>query len=89
MSVVPLRSRPAVAEEEFLAWYDDPVTQWVLAACRKAADECREAWIAETWKKGGVPDPMIRLELFTMADAYRALADTQYAGWLATQGEDE
>ena len=84
---VPQR-QPAISEEEFAAWHDDPVTRWVLTACRKAADENKAAWIEASWEANNC-DPLLLVELKTRADAYLALSDTLYAGWLRTHGEDE
>ena len=94
---LPIQQRAAISEEEFLSWHDDPVTRWVLSACRKAAEENRLAWTDITWKDGNPdspswrdpPDHLTLVKLKSRADAYLALADTQYAGWLKTHGEDE
>lgn len=89
VSQLPTPKRPpAVSEDEFLAWRDDPVTAWILAACRKASAEQREAWNDASWS-GGNADPMLLTELRTRSDAYLALADTTYRGWVRTHGEDE
>jgi hypothetical protein len=86
---LPLPSRqPTISEEEFLAWFDDPVTQWVISACRRAADENKLAWVEASWESG-TADPLLLMELRTRADAYLALAETQWAGWLKAHGEDE
>ena len=85
---LPVQQRAAISEEEFLSWHDDPVTRWVLSACRKAAEENKLAWVEASWDAGN-PDPLLLTELRTRADAYLALADTQYAGWLKTHGEEE
>jgi hypothetical protein len=76
-----------ISAEEFASWREDPVTQWVLSACAKAAEQNRETWIAASWDAGQV-DPLLRTELFTRADAYLALAETQYEGWAKTHGEE-
>lgn len=76
-----------ITAEEFASWREDPVTQWVLAACAKAADANRETWVAASWE-GGQVDPLLRCELFTRADAYLALAQTDFEGWQKTHGED-
>lgn len=88
MSVVlPLR-KPAISEEEFLAWRDDPVTRWVVAGCRNAADKNKQAWMEASWH-GGSADPLALATLRTRADAYMALAETPYSEWLKAHGEGE
>lgn len=84
---IPQRA-PAISEEEFAAWHDDPVTRWVIAACRKAAEENKEAWVEASWG-GGNADPLLLNELRTRADAYQALSETTYFGWVRTHGENE
>ncbi len=71
--------------EEFIAWRDHPVTQFVLAACAKAADEAKAEWVETSWASRKA-DPQALIELITLADAYRALADTSYEGWCETMG---
>lgn len=70
-------------EEEYAAWRDNPVTMWVMRACALAADENRRDWQDKTWISG-VADPAHLLETRTRADAYRALHETEYEGWVAT-----
>jgi hypothetical protein len=70
-------------EEEYIAWRDHPVTQWILTACEAAAEENKASWVALSWE-GNSADPAALLEMKTRADAYRALAQTSYDGWLET-----
>lgn len=76
------------SEEEFTAWRDDPVTQWVMSACRKAAEDNRQAWLSTSWESGRA-DQAALSEYRTRADAYRALEDTGYEGWLETHGQHD
>lgn len=71
------------SEEEFAAWRDDPVTKWVLMACRQAASDCRRHWEETSWANGQA-DQGLLTEQRVRADAYLALAETDYTGWLAT-----
>jgi hypothetical protein len=41
------------SEEEFAAWRDHPVTQFVMLAHRKLMAQCRQDWIDRSWH---VPD---------------------------------
>lgn len=77
-----------ITPEEFANWREDPVTQWVLKACETAARECQDAWSASSFETG-VANPILLTELRTRADAYRALAETNWQGWAKTHGEYE
>jgi hypothetical protein len=67
---------------------DEPVTQWVMAACAKAADDNKQAWVESSWESGQA-DQAALSEFRTRADAYRALEETNFEGWMATHGQDE
>lgn len=83
---MPKRKPPS--EEEFITWRENPITRWILGACAKAAAENRQAWIEASWSAGNA-DPLLLVELKSRADAYLALEQTAYEGWLATHGEIE
>jgi len=77
--------------EAFEAWRDHPVTQWVFAACRQAAQDNKDLWVSKSWDAGltdetGLAEALI--ELRTRADAYLALADTTFEGWQESNGEE-
>lgn len=74
------------SEEEFIAWKEQPITRWVLGQCAKAAAENRQSWIDASWGAGNA-EPLLLTELKTRADAYLALEQTTYEGWLDTAGE--
>lgn len=74
------------SEEEFEAWRDSPTTRWVFAACAIAAAENKRVWDEASWDTGNC-SPELLLELKTRADAYLALEQTTYDGWLETHGE--
>lgn len=42
----------APSRDEFAAWRDDHVTQFVMAALERNADECREEWLRLSWEGG-------------------------------------
>lgn len=71
-----------VTEDDFLAWTDHPLTQWVFQAVEKAAGLQAAEWNRQSWDKG-LADPLKLAELRTRADAYRALTETDYDGWSA------
>lgn len=74
----PKQPRPAITEEEFAAWRDEPVTQRILGTLSAMADAQREGWMASSWE-GGNADPLLLTELRTRADAYQALSEGSYA----------
>lgn len=70
----PTRPKPRLAavnqapsREEFARWREDLVTQFVMAALRRNADECKEAWLAESWEAGNANQRVL--------DAYRERSD--------------
>lgn len=77
-----------ITPEEFDNWREDPVTQWVMEACEQAASQNLLGWIEASWE-GGSADQSLLVELRTRADAYRALAETNWEGWAKTHGEFE
>lgn len=81
-----MSKRPAPSQDEFDAWRDNPITRWVMGACAKAAAENRQSWIEASWGAGNA-DPLLLVELKTRADAYLALEQTRYEGWLETHGD--
>lgn len=72
--------RNAPSEDEFDAWKDDPVTQFVLGALSLAADAQAQEWTKASWSTGQA-NPLLLHELRTRADAYRAMADSDYTGF--------
>jgi hypothetical protein len=70
-------------EEEFIAWRDEPVTQWVMAAFRKTAEDVGDAWSAKAWGTG-VADQEELLVAKTRADAYMAVEEMSYENLVAT-----
>ncbi len=79
----PPQSAPS--REEFDAWFDDPATQFVLAAFAGIAAECKAEWERKSWE-GGAADPVLLTELRARADAYRAIAETDYTGFCEQLG---
>ncbi len=40
---------PSITEDEFLAWYDHPVTRWVREGLSREAELVRADWIGGAW----------------------------------------
>lgn len=70
------RKKP-ISAEEFAAWREDPVTQWVVAELAKASEAQKAAWIEQSWERTDC-DPILLTELKTRGDAYSALAEMTY-----------
>ena len=66
---------PAPDAQDFAAWCEHPVTQWVAACWQTAANRQREAWVQVSWDQGS-NDPLTLMELRTRADAYMAFLET-------------
>lgn len=60
--------RAAPSRDEFRAWRDDLTTQFVMAALTRNAEECREAWLEESWGKGN-PDEVLLIAMRERSDA--------------------
>lgn len=75
----------APAREEFAAWRDDPVTQFVFAALRAAQANQKAAWDEMSWVAGEA-DEMALCEYRTRADAYAGMEDADYDGFCEWAG---
>ena len=71
------RKRKPISAEEFDAWREDLVTQWVLAELGKAAAAQKAAWTEMSWGNG-IVDPTELHILKTRADAYSVLAEVTF-----------
>jgi len=69
-------------EEQFKEWLQQPVTEWVFAACLKHADACKAIWANQVWESGE-SDPQALLEARVRADCYRALPESLFQDWKA------
>lgn len=74
--------------EDFHGWLTDPVTKWVFAAVKRAAEQEREEWIRQSWDEGKI-DPMQLSELRTRANALTELCDNQFETWQLWNGEHD
>lgn len=75
-------------EEEFLAWRDDPVTQFMRDAFLAMAEQQRAEWMRCTWETGNC-DTYTLGELRTRSDAYKAIAEADYSDFVAAVSEEE
>jgi hypothetical protein len=71
------------SEEEFEAWRDQPVTQFVLEAYRRMAEAQKLAWIEGSWEAGDA-NPIMLVELRTRADAYQSMSECVLDDFAAT-----
>lgn len=76
---------PHPSREDFEQWRDNPVTRWVFAALKTAADENKELWVMQSWEERKL-DPLELSDLRVRADAYMAMAETEYQGWVDFNG---
>lgn len=76
------------SEEEYTVWREDPVTRWVLLLCRKTAHQAFEAWSQGAWQSATADEKELIRDR-TRADAYLALEQTDYDGWVAAAESDE
>lgn len=73
--------------EDFARWLDDPVTRWVLRALEAGAEKQRAAWSQASWDNGHA-NPALLQELRVRADAYRAVAESNYEGFCDMLGDE-
>lgn len=76
------------SEEDFAAWRDNPVTQYVMRAYSQAAEDAKAKWIAHSWD-AGVCEPSELIENRTLAAAYLDMVDLTYADLIGTLEEPE
>lgn len=76
---------PHPSADDFQQWRENPVTRWVCAALNEAAEENKAAWIEASWGEGKADEAMLA-ELRIRADAYKAMSETPYEGWVDFNG---
>jgi len=74
-------------DEEYEAWFDHPITQFVLDCYDRMAEEQKQAWMISSWEAGD-PNPMMLIELRTRADAYRSMAECELGDLTAVNQKD-
>lgn len=77
--------RAAPKRDEWDIWRDNPVTQFVMAALRRNADEHAEQWHEISWQ-GGNADQRQLDALRERADALRGIAEADYEAFCETLG---
>lgn len=86
----------APTQEEWEAWKDHPISQWVFKALREGAQAQRQAWTDLSWGptlagQTPRPDPSLSLDLLvlkTRADAYLAPEQTPYEALCEMNGDE-
>jgi hypothetical protein len=77
--------RHAPSRDDFLAWRDEPVTKFIMAALVRNADECAQQWMLASWE-GGTADQRTLDGLRERADALRGIAEADYEAFCETLG---
>lgn len=80
-----VRVRQAPKRDEWTAWRDNPVTEFVMAALRRNADEHADQWHEMSWV-GGEADQQSLDALRYRADALRGIAEADYEAFCITLG---
>lgn len=75
------------SRDDFARWRDDPVTRWVMAAHKAAADQNKTAWANAAWTTGNA-SPGALMEARTRADTFMAIVDAEYIDFCAMLGEE-
>lgn len=74
------------SREDWEAWKENPVSQFLFLALRKAAARQQAEWLSQSWQAGKA-DPLALCELRTRADAYLALEETDHERWIEINAE--
>tara|TARA_R100001086_G_scaffold180400_5_gene100188 strand:- start:10704 stop:10940 length:237 start_codon:yes stop_codon:yes gene_type:complete len=75
------------SEDEYRDWLGHPVTEWVLACMKKAADSQKTKWAEMAWD--GDLDPMLHKEAQVRADCYAAMPESSYEDWEAIDDSED
>ena len=67
--------------ETFREWQQHPVTEWVMALCRKQADTMKSRWADLAWTEG--LNETAFTEARVRADCYLALPESSFEDWKA------
>lgn len=76
------------SEEEFEAWRDNPITRWVLEACKIASEAAKQSFVDSAWERG-IVDEKALTELRTRADCYEGLAEASLEDWASWHNPPE
>ncbi len=77
-----------MTSEDYEAWRDRPMTQWVMRAFRQIAEENKAAWVTASWESGDADEISLR-EMRARADAYMAMTEMSFDDLQATHGETD
>lgn len=77
----------AMKREDFDGWLRDPVTRWIMAGVRNAAEQDKAEWVRDSWESGNA-SPERLLELRTRASALTELVDNEFETWQVWNGEE-
>lgn len=80
--------KASVTLDEYEAWLEHPVTQWVMEAFEAQAGKQRRGWEEASWIAGEC-DPLMLNELRTRADTYKAMREAGYSDILNALEQDE
>lgn len=69
--------RAPFSREDWEAWRDSPMAQWLFRATAEFSQTLKAEWVALSWGQGKA-DPLVLCELRTRADAYEALVAMDY-----------
>lgn len=73
--------------DDYAAWTEHPVTQFVMAGLKRLADGQKQAWSDMAWS--GELDPLVRERARTRADAYADLSHLSYDDALGANGVEK
>ena len=77
--------KTAPTREDFDAWRDHHVTQFVFAAYRNLQRDCEASWLSQSWE-GGTADQRTLDGLRERADAYADLENSDYDAFCEAAG---
>ena len=73
-----------MSEDDFLAWREQPMTQWFMTAFANTAALCEREWKDGSWETG-VADQSALAQLKAKHEAYRAVVDADWSDIEARQ----
>lgn len=66
-----------MTEEDYIAWRENPVTRWVMAACEASAELCKRQWQEASWETG-VANQAALNELRAKHKTWRGIIDASF-----------
>ncbi len=77
-----------MTEEDFLAWRENPVTQWFMQAFRNSAALCEREWKDGSWITGAADQAALD-NLKAKATVYAAVFEADFSDIEARQDEHQ